>query len=79
MMVSPVGDDFFVGANTVRPCWSPAQLHENPKLATPRNGLSISVSLRTEISPSPYTYALLCNAAKSLSLFADFTLYKDIV
>ena len=44
-----------VGANSVRPIRSPTQLHEKSK---PRNSLEtggrISVSLRTEISPSPY-------------------------
>ena len=79
IMVSPCGDDFFVGANSVRPCWSPAQLHENPKLATPRNGLSISVSLRTEISPSPYKYSDKSYRRKIATLFADFTLCRRIV
>ena len=47
-----------VGANSVRPFRSPTQLHEKSKPRnSPETGCRISVSLRTEISPSPYRYS----------------------
>ena len=64
-MVSPVGDDFFVGANSVR-------LHGMYKSKPCRS------QKRAVEGASPYNCAIHSTAAKSLSLFADFTPYKDI-
>ena len=47
-----------VGANSVRPFRSPTQLREKSKPRnSPETGCRISLSLRTEISPSPYIYS----------------------
>ena len=65
IMVSPCGDDFLKGRPLVA-----RMVCINPNLAAPRNGLSRA--------PAPTNIRASPAAAKSLSLFADFTPYKDI-
>ena len=62
-MVSPCGDDFFVGATFGRP-------HGLYKFKPCRS------QKRAVEGASPYNCAIHSTAAKSLSLFADFTLCR---
>ena len=66
-----------VGANSVRPFRSPTQLHEKSKPRnSPETGCRISVSLRTEISPSPYNSEIITNSEHERTSFTP-TVIRD--
>ena len=90
-MVSPVGDDFFVVTNSVRPLlfiyphiryphnvwhivYHMARLHN---LVIPQNLIALQTGCRGRQPLQLLQANLPCR--KIASLFADFTLYKDIV